>query len=113
MSPTMLGGFPLDKAQIDVRVPAAAIGAYVLSRDGKTAHYVGRSDSDLANRLRTHAAISGYTTFWYELARSPMQAYFLECEWFHKFHPTANQNHPAVPPRVTWKCPVAGCPWGV
>lgn len=107
----MFGPRPLNNAEIGGLSPGRAIGAYILSRDGTTAHYVGRSD-DLANRLRRHIMSGGYTAFWYERVASPMQAYFRECEWYHKYHPTDNQNHPAVPPEATWKCLVAGCPWG-
>jgi hypothetical protein len=108
----MTGPRALTKAKIDELLPRKVIGSYVLSRDGKTAHYVGRSDSDLASRLKSHVGSGDYTVFWYEVVESPMQAYFLESEWYHKYHPADNQNHPAVPPGATWKCPVAGCSWG-
>ena len=34
-------------SSVDVYVKRGYSGAYILSRDGKAAHYVGRSDSDL------------------------------------------------------------------
>lgn len=103
------GPFPM--SEIDFHVPAVTPGTYILSREGNAAHYVGRSDTDLANRLRSHLS-SQYVNFWYQVVTSAMQAYYLECEWYHKYHPADNQNHPAVPPGAAWKCPVAGCPWG-
>ncbi len=109
----MIGPCPLTKPEIDKVSPGRAIGAYILSRDGKTAHYVGRSDSDLATRLRSYVGTSKYVGFWYETVQSSVEAYYLECDWYHKYHPTDNQNHPAVPPGATWKCPVPGCPWGL
>ena len=104
----MLGPYPISET---TSLPAGKIGAYILSKDGKTAHYVGRSDADLASRLMSYRS-SDYTTFWYEFSASVVLAYYLECEWYHKYHPADNQNHPAVPPGASWKCPVAGCSWG-
>ncbi len=108
----MLGPFAM--STIDAIFPFKKIGAYILTRDeGPTeyiAHYVGRSDADLANRLKDHIS-SGYKMFWYEIKESPMAAYHLECEWYHKYHPRDNQNHPAVPPGASWKCPIVGCPY--
>lgn len=87
-------------------------GAYILSRDGKNAHYVGRSDTDLGWRLRQSVAEGyGYRYFWFQYAPSPMQAYRLECNWYHEYGPSDNTVHPAVPPNANWRCPVSGCPW--
>lgn len=87
-------------------------GAYILSRDGRTVHYVGRSDTDLAARIKSPAEErSSYKYFWFEYTTSPMRAYYLECEWWHKYAPPDNDNHPAVPPGTYWKCPVPGCRW--
>ncbi len=87
-------------------------GAYILSRDGKVAHYVGRSDNDLLSRIKSSANEGkGYKYFWFEYTTSPMQAYYLECEWYHKYNPPDNANHPARPPGTFWRCPVPGCPW--
>jgi len=87
-------------------------GVYILSRDGRVAHYVGRSDSDLASRIKNSINEEiDYKYFWFQYATSPMRAYYLECEWFHKYLPPDNTNHPAVPPGTSWRCPVSGCPW--
>jgi hypothetical protein len=40
-----------------------------------------------------------------------MRAYQLECEWYHKYNPSDNSTHPAVPPGTNWRCPVHGCQW--
>lgn len=82
-------------------------GAYILSRDGKTAHYVGRSDSNLRTRIKTSANEGrGYHFFWFETTTSPMKAHQLECEWYHKYSPPDNSIHPAVPGGTYWTCPV-------
>lgn len=87
-------------------------GSYILSRDGKIAHYVGRSDIDIRNRIKQSISGSyGYKYFWFEYATSPMKAYYLECEWYHKYAPTDNTIHPAVPSGANWRCPSVGCEW--
>jgi len=104
------GRFPID--DVDRFVTLISAGAYILSRDGRTAHYVGRSDSDVGDRIKRSAAEGyGYRYFWFEYASSPMRAYQLECEWYHKFSPSDNSTHPAVPRGANWRCPVSGCEW--
>jgi len=91
-----------------VRLP----GVYFLSRNGKRADYVGRSDDDLRARLITSAKEdTGYTHFWFEYASSPRDAYWLECQYYHQYTPSDNSVHPAVPVGTFWRCPVGGCPW--
>lgn len=88
-----------------------AVGVYVLSRDGRTAAYVGRSDSDLQGRLLQSARQGRYTHFWFDDETSPMQAYKHECELYHTYNPPDNGVHPAVPPGTNWRCPILGCLW--
>ncbi len=104
----MSGPYPLSQLNQVIKNKTET-GAYVLSRDGKTSHLIGRSEGNLAERISKHAGES-YSHFWYELAESPIQAFHLECEWFHKYHPTDNPDHPTVTPGATWRCPVLGCP---
>ena len=100
---------------IDEKIKDNSKGAYILSRGGNAAHYVGRSDTNLKTRLKQHMTDNSkkYTQFWFTLVTSPLEAYYLECEWYHKYNPTDNENHPAVPPGAAWKCPVSGCSWSV
>lgn len=106
----MRGRYPV--SEVYDRVTKISPGAYILSRDGRAAHYVGRSDEDLARRIAdSQREGTGYRYFWFEYASSPMQAYYLECEWYHRYAPPDNTNHPAVPPETYWRCPVAGCSW--
>ncbi|MEO0236253.1 MAG: hypothetical protein ABIM02_05970 [candidate division WOR-3 bacterium] len=87
-------------------------GVYILSRDGRTAAYVGRSDTDVGSRIKQSAKEGyGYKYFWYEYASSPRDAYYKECEYYHKYKPDDNTNHPSVPPGKNWRCPIEGCPW--
>jgi hypothetical protein len=106
----MKGPFPI--SGVVSYVMQNSKGAYILSRDGKIAHYIGRSDDDLQGRIqRSSTEGYGYKYFWFEDTTSPKRAYELECEWYHKYKPTDNSVHPAVPPGTNWRCPVAGCEW--
>ncbi len=105
----MQGPFPL--SQLDLTLAPGTIGVYILSRNGRTVHYVGRSDADLGARIRQSAQTDAYLYFWFRYESSPMNAYRTECAWWHEYQPTDNVNHPAVPAGTSWRCPVAGCPW--
>jgi len=103
------GPYPL--SEVSLRVQPASVGVYVLSRNGKVASYVGRSDSDLQQRIINSASEGNYVAFWFDYASSPMNAYKYECELYHKYNPPENKDHPAVPPNTNWRCPIQGCPW--
>lgn len=106
----MQGAFPTE--DVDFCVGFESPGVYILSRDGVRADYIGRSDIDVGARIKSSSRQgTGYRFFWFEYATSPMRAYKMECEWFHRFGPPDNAVHPAVPPETNWHCPVAGCPW--
>ncbi len=108
----MCGPFPV--SDVSEEIDHDYVGVYVLSRDGKNIHYVGRSDSDLQGRSRESIAEGdGYTVFWFNYETSPMQAYKSECYLYHKYDPPDNSIHPAVPKGANWRCPIEGCPWGV
>jgi len=114
----MKGAYQFTNAGIDQNVPDGKIGAYILSKGNNVASYVGRSGSDLKQRLKQRILESknegkDYTQFWFEIADSSLQAYYLECTWYHNYRPADNQNHPAIPPGAAWKCPVPGCSWSV
>jgi len=103
----MNGPYSLNLQTISKIAPANSLGAYILSKDGKVAHYVGRSDSDLANRLGQHASdYQNYTHFWFETVGSPKAAFELECQWWHKYKPDDNDNHPDQPNNINCQCPV-------
>ena len=103
------GPYPLYEASF--RVQPSSTGVYILSRNGIVASYVGRSDSDLQQRIINSASEGDYAAFWFDYASSPMDAYKYECELYHKYDPPDNQVHPAVPPNANWRCPIRGCPW--
>lgn len=103
---------PYSTNNVDLYVTRAHPGVYIFSRDGRTAVYVGRSDTDVGFRIKQSASEGyRYTHFWFEYASSPRDAYLKECEYYHKYNPPDNTNHPAVPFGTNWRCPVTGCPW--
>lgn len=103
----MNGPYSLNLQTISQFVPAYSLGTYILSKNGKVAHYVGRSDNDLANRLNQHASdYENYTHFWFETVGSKEAAFRLECQWWHKYMPDNNQNHPDRPDNSNLQCPV-------
>lgn len=103
----MSGPYSLDLGIISNVVPESSPGAYILSEDGKIAHYVGRSDNDLAERLNRQANnYPKYTHFWFETTTSAKTAFDLECRWWHKFQPEDNEKHPDRPDGSDWQCPV-------
>lgn len=103
----MNGLYLLNTQTINGVVPRSSVGAYILSKDGKIAHYVGRSDNDLAARLTSYTSDSqNYTHFWYEVTGSAKSAFELECGWWHKYQPDDNKNHPDRPNGSGWQCPI-------
>lgn len=106
----MTGPFPID--EIELHVEAGKAGVYVFTRRRPTPHYVGRSDTCLLQRMPVSVDEGeGYTHFWFEYCSSPQKAYYRECELFHQFEPPDNSNHPAVPKRQRWRCPIDDCEW--
>ena len=106
----MYGPYPLNEIN---RVDSGYIGVYLLSRNGVTIHYVGRSDSDLYWRLQKSIKEGErYRFFWFDYESSPMRAYKRECALWHRYGPVDNTLHPAIPPYTSWRCPHKGCKWG-
>jgi hypothetical protein len=71
-----------------------------------TVSYVGRSDDDLAARLRRHAG--NYQAFAFATAESALSAYQGECRLYHALKPSKNVMHPIRKPAAEWACPVCG-----
>ena len=102
--------YPINK--VDYYVTELFPGVYILSKNGKTAAYVGRSDYNVASRVKQSVKEGhGYKYFWFEYASSAKNAYYKECQFYHHYEPPDNTNHPSVPPGQYWRCPQKGCPW--
>lgn len=104
--------YPLDVATIDAQVTRTAPGNYALGHLNSVGQfvveYVGRSDSDVASRLKQHAG-TGYARFKFGYATSPKAGFERECTNYHDFGgpqgTLANKYHPQRPANTDWKCP--------
>ena len=93
----LIGSYPLTAAGIDAAVTKKSAGAYALgsrSGDGKTfyVHYVGRSDGDVAGRLKRWVGVSRHPRFKFQYCTSPKDAFETECNIFHDFGETSLDN---------------------
>jgi hypothetical protein len=93
------------------KIPAKTAGFYVLGTLGDnkvmSVSYVGRSDDDLAAKLKRH--IGNYPAFAYAKAESALLAYQGECRLYHALLPSKNVMHPIrKSPAAEWACPVCG-----
>ena len=112
----VLAGFSdpraLTSAKIDANVVAGCIGVYVLDKTTSgpfKVSYVGRSDSDVAGRLKKWVVDGGYEFFQFKYMPSATAAYELECQIYHAFSNLDNEIHPDAPDGTNCTCPVAGC----
>ncbi|MBE6442975.1 MAG: hypothetical protein E7022_11810 [Desulfovibrio desulfuricans] len=104
----MSGPYPLDNDTINTEVWKTSPGNYALGKINKdrkfVVSYVGRSDSDVNDRLHDHVD-EKYTHFKFSYAASPKEAFEKECENYHDFEPRDNSIHPDRPDGCDWKCP--------
>ncbi len=101
--------YELTSEEID-RVVPKTVGNYALgyiSKDKFIVRYVGRSDSDVNQRLKSHIGKHPLCThFKFSTASSPKAAFEKECQNWHDFNPPENQIHPDRPSNSkNWKCP--------
>jgi hypothetical protein len=104
-----MGRIPLTEESIDAYV-AESIGNYALgySDDGFTVEYVGRSDTNLNDRLKDYLD-ENFKEFKFSYAEDAKAAYFKECRNYHDFNPRYNDIHPRKPDgQGSLKCPVCG-----
>jgi len=106
----MKGPYSLTDEIIDANVEEK-IGNYALgvaARGVFAVQYVGRSDTNLNQRLKDHIG-EGYTHFEFAYSADPVSAYHKECENYHAFLKTGkldNEIHPDKPKKapVNLKC---------
>jgi hypothetical protein len=104
----MLGPFLLKYAHLFVNTTSA--GVFILSRNGRTADYVGATGEDLVGTLGRFARQSDYRYFWCVEARSEKEAAEIEQAWRHRYRPTDNVTRAASLHGDGWRCLVEGCP---
>ena len=103
----MLGPFLLKYHHMFVG--AASAGTFILSRNGRSADYVGASADDLIGTLGRFAQQSDYRYFWFVDARSAEDAAKIEQAWLHRYRPTDNPSRSSVPHGTGWRCTTEGC----
>lgn len=105
----MQGPFDLTDKEINRLITTTSAGNYALgSVDAGGVFrvgYIGRSDTDLNARLKSH--VGTYSKFKFSLATSAKAAFDKECKNFHDFGGTEklkNDIHPDRPKDAGWKC---------
>jgi hypothetical protein len=96
---------------VDAAIRVKTPGFYVLGTLGDnklmTVSYVGRSDDDLAAKLKRHAG--NYQAFAFATAESALLAYQGECRLYHALKPSKNVMHPIRKGAdAAWDCAVCG-----
>lgn len=102
----------LNNAEIDANVTTGSIGVYVLDKDQEgpfSTDYVGRSDTDVASRLKKWVSDGGFLYFKLKYETTKKAAYELECQIYHALEPVKNKVHPDAPDGTSYTCPVSGC----
>lgn len=119
----MNGPYDFNKDSIDINVTKVSGGNYALgfvdnNLDNFHVTYVGRSDSDVREKLkkqliemknRTSRFEARKISFKYSYASSPKEAYEKECFNYHNFEKSkklSNNIHPEKPSGENCKCPI-------
>ncbi len=104
----LFGPFPLNSVSIGA-LSGDGPGVYILDRNasGDTfyVHYVGRSDSTLKGRLLFWTQNGSYRRFKYAFYTTSKDAFMGECNLYHDYPGSDNENHPQRPEDENWKCP--------
>lgn len=103
----MLGPFLLKYHHLFVSSKSA--GAFILSRNGRAADYVGASADDLVGTLGRFARQSDYRYFWFVGADSADEAAEIEQTWLHRYRPADNGSRSTAPRGSGWRCTTEGC----
>ncbi|HJU04622.1 MAG TPA: hypothetical protein VJ692_05670 [Nitrospiraceae bacterium] len=103
----MSGPFALKYLHLFLR--EKTIGAFILSRNGRSADLVGASEDDLAAAIRRCARDSNYRYVWFAHTASSSEAHALEFTWYHRYHPTDNASAPSKAHGKDWQCTREGC----
>ena len=108
----MNGSYDLTEQKIEETITKKSAGNYALGyMNDKTfiVLYVGRSDSDLKERLLSWVGKdSKYKQFKYSYAETIKEAFLKECNNFHDFGEVEkldNEIHPDRPDNTNWNCP--------
>lgn len=103
----LYGPYPLLQDTVKDLVILASPGTYVLGdtdADDFHARYVGRSDADVAARLREFVGF--YSEFKFAYCDSARAAFEKECDLYHRFARSLDSAlHPSRQAYSDWRCP--------
>jgi hypothetical protein len=103
----LMGPYRLTFDGISSAVARKSPGVYVLGHTSPEGtfriHKVGRSDTDVSEKLRDY--IGTDTMFKFGYFPSAEAAFERECELYHDFKPAGNRLHPDRPSRSSLECP--------
>ena len=110
----MYGPYRFSVNEIDCVVQHVSPGNYALGymKNPSTfvIQYVGRSDTDVAQRLKQHIWNGeSYSHFKFSYANLPTDAYYKECKNYHDCDGSKflnNRNHPDAPNGSWLVCPI-------
>lgn len=106
----LYGPYPLLQDTIKRLVFFASAGAYVLGdtdADGFHPRCVGRSDSDIAARIREFVGF--YSEFKFTYCETAAAAFERECQLYHEFAASLDSGlHPSRRAHSDWRCPYCG-----
>ena len=103
----MSGPFTLKYLHLFLRDTSA--GAFILSRNGRSADYVGSSAHDLADAVRRAAHNGEYKYFWFSYTGSADQALDLERNWYHRYGPGDSASKTGRTAAAGWRCTLEDC----
>jgi hypothetical protein len=100
--------FSFNPASIDAAVKFKRPGVYALGYTTPSGVFViqrvGRSDGDLASRLKSDEYKGRFQQFKAAYCDSADAAFHDECELYHRYGGSNNPNHPARPVGKTHHC---------
>ena len=106
--------YDYSKDEMNACVASNKIGNYALGHENKEGkfvpEYVGRSDSDLLERLKSHIDEGDkYNSFKFCYKKTVKEAFEQECKNYHDFiDQLDNDIHPRRPVGKNYPCPVCG-----
>jgi hypothetical protein len=100
---------PFTLKDLHLFLPEKSAGAFILSRNGRSADRIGSSAHDVAAAIRVMARDSEYRYFWFATTSTPEQAYEFEHGWYHRYRPADHTSPPIPYPGLDWRCTNEGC----
>ena len=104
------GPYQLQRDTVDQWVSRASPGTYAMGEsdpEGFHIRYIGRSDSDVAVRIRE--LVGFYPEFQFAYFNTANAAFEKECQLFHEFGKSLDTRlHPSRSAYSNWRCPYCG-----